>query len=343
MNQYDQNRLTECPEIEPFFYDISPEQAAAGYHATSHSPERAGSLVRHDYAISLLQDRKTALDALNRAIRNGAELSGDPEQLVDAWFPSHRAGLRSRYMAYISAHSNVASSFICGPANFPVARNQKRIDSADRRHDEIGEFRHKSLKRFLKSALPYGDGTSVQTNDPNAVKKLDTKQVQLEATRDMMKAANKAFRKFYKKTDRPEPGTDKYQACIAALVDCGLSELQAKKAIEPNFMGHCVPFESYQLTNINAQIKRLASRAEEVEQTQSAQIDDKFPNGETAYISEDGKIVIEFGYKPDEDTRAKLKSKAFKWSRSRVAWVRKATANALADYSSIIKPMLETE
>jgi len=97
------------------------------------------------------------------------------------------------------------------------------------------------------------------------------------------------------------------------------------------------------LTNNNANIKRLQGRIKQLEKARSIEIDDHFPKGEHAYISDDDKIVIEFGYKPDEATRKILKSNAFKWSSYRTAWVRKLTGNAAGSYNRYVKPILEAK
>lgn len=335
MNIYDKNRLEESPEIKPYFHDISPDIAAQAYHATSHFPERAGSLIRSDYAKMLLDDKKSVINSVNQAKLKGADIDSAYIIRIESWFIEHRKGLKAKFITYLHSHANVASSFICGPANFPVARNQKRSQWADNHYAAIGEFRKLSKKRILKQLLPFGDGSAIKTNDPKAVKKIDSKVEALEKQRDFMKLCNKTYRKFYKKGQKPEAGTDKYNDCVNALAEIGL-----KTDLTPDYMGESIPFRTWELSNLGANIRRLSKRANEVEQTQSTEINDTFPNGETAIISDDGKIVIEFGYKPDEDTRAVLKRHAFKWSRVRVAWVRKVTANALADYSRSIKPML---
>lgn len=339
---YENNRLEAHPEIAPYFNDINKETAARAYHGTSHSPERAGSIIRSDYALMLLEDKQSVVKSIERAMKHGATVPDDHTSSVDSWFESHRAGLKAKFLAYLSSHANVMSSFITGPANFPVSRMQKRSGWADTHYENIGKFRHTSKKQLLKALLPYGDGTAIRTDDPDAVVKIQSKLEQLEARRDTMKAANKAFRKYYKKGVVPAADDGVYDKCIAALVDIGLKDGTARLAIKPDFMGDCTPFTTYQLTNLGAEIRRQKERETEVGKTQSIEINDKFDNGIEVSISDDGKIIIEFGFKPDDETRAKLKSRAFKWSRNRVAWVRKLTLNAASAYNREIKPVLES-
>lgn len=338
-NMYDKRRLEESPEIAPFFDDIDAATASRAYYNTSHFPERAGSIIRSDYAKTLIQDKAQVLKDIEHAEKCGATVDPNYMEMVETWFQEHREGVKAKFIAYLHSHSNVASAFICGPANFPTARNQKRSQWADNHYENIGKYRHTSKRRILASILPYGDGSAIKTNDPDAVSKVENKISKLEAQRDRMKEINKTVRKFYKRSDKPEPGSETYKACIEALAALGISEQNAAELIKPDWRG-CVPFASYSLTNLGAEIRRLKQRAQEVEQVKAVEINDEFPNGETATISDDGKIVIDFGYKPEEDVRTALKRRAFKWSRVRVAWVRKATANAIADYYRHIKPLL---
>lgn len=342
MNQehYDNNRLEECPEIAPYFYDISSGTAARAYYNTSQFPERAGSIIRADYAKDMLNDLATVKKIVRRAQAYRATVAENVDELIAAWHDEHRAGLKSHYESYLHSHSNCASSFVCGPANFPVARMQKRMKWADQHYENIGAFRKKSKKRILRQVLPYGDGTAIRTDDPTAGDKVAGKIGDLERQREQMKAINKAYRKYYKRGQQPEEGDDKIGDCLAAMMAEGIDEPTAHELIRPNFMGDCTPFVGYQLTNLGAEIRRLKERAKDVEKVQAMEIDDTFPNGEKAYLSDDGKIVIEFGYKPEEEVRKVLKSHAFKWSRYRKAWVRKLTANAAAAYDYYIKPLL---
>lgn len=344
MNAYDRYetaRIEANPGIKAFFWDISRQTAENAYRNTSHFPERASAIIRADYAIDLLNDKEEILNTTGAAKKRGATVDENFMDIIETWFREHRAGVKQKYEAYLYSHASVASAFICGPSNFPTARNQKRSGWADSHYENIGKFRHSSKKRILKLILPYGDGHEIKTDDPDATNKIENKIQRLEDTRDNMKAVNKTVRKYYNKTDAPNPEDGKYQVCIEALEKLGYSNARAALLIKPDYMGYCVPFHSYQLTNIGAEIRRLKQREQEVSQTKSLEINDQFPNGETASISDDGKIIIEFGYKPDENIRTKLKSHAFKWSRARMAWVRKLTANAAADYYRHIKPQLQ--
>jgi len=164
----------------------------------------------------------------------------------------------------------------------------------------------------------------IQSDDPEAGDKLQNKIDAAVKNQENMKAVNKAIR----------ANNDQ------ALADLGYDEAQIIELKKPDFCGR-VGFPSYMLQNNNANIKRMKDRIKSVEATRKIEIDDQFSNGVTVSISDDDKIVIDFGFKPDEATRSILKSNAFKWSRYRSAWVRKLTANAAGAYDYHIKPILE--
>ena len=78
------------------------------------------------------------------------------------------------------------------------------------------------------------------------------------------------------------------------------------------------PFESYQLTNNNAEIRRVKARIEELskraEQTFSGW---EFDGGHVEMNLEDNRLQVFFDGKPDADTRTELKSSGFRWASQR--------------------------
>ena len=173
----------------------------------------------------------------------------------------------------------------------------------------------------------------IQSDDPDAADKLQAKIDKAVKNQDIYKAVNKIVKS--KKLSDDEK-VDKM------VNDLGYKEESARTILEPDHCGR-IGFPAYMLTNNNANIKRLQGRIKQLEKARSIEIDDHFPKGEHAYISDDDKIVIEFGYKPDEATRTILKSNAFKWSSYRTAWVRKLTGNAAGSYNRYVKPILEAK
>ncbi len=147
---------------------------------------------------------------------------------------------------------------------------------------------------------------AVSSDDPDAVVKLREKVAKLKERQELMKAANKLVRK-------------KDVAGLAALV----GEKAAGGLMSPDFAGR-LGFPSYELTNNNANIRRIEQRIGELEQSAETEPAEDI-KGDGWMLHEDteeNRVMFEFDGKPPADTRAMLKSHGFKWSPSRVAWVR---------------------
>lgn len=162
MDNYVKNLENEIknnnPQASEYLHDISQSIAERSFMSTSFSPEKRGVNVRLEYAESLLVDKIKVLDEISKASKRGADLRQDYDVMVDEWFKSHRERLRDYYQAWLHSHARVASSFIVGPANFPVERNQKLSSYADAKLSAIDEFRKKSIKNILKFRLIMDSG-----------------------------------------------------------------------------------------------------------------------------------------------------------------------------------------
>lgn len=338
----EQDLIKKNPELSEYVNDISQSVAERAFYNTSFSPEKRGVYVRFEYAENLLIDKTNLLNEIIKASKRGADVRQGYDVMVDEWFKSHREKLCNHYHSWLHSHSRVASSFITGPANFPVARNQKLSGYADAKYSAIDEFRQKSIKNILNFVLPDGDGFSIQTNDPNACDKIEKKIKEMEAAREMMKEANKVIRKYFKKgcsEIEPEKLAEFKELMKSKF---NLQESSILKLIEPTYTGKILGFARFELQNLGANIKRYEKRLDEIKHTKQVTLDQTFDNGISVSISDDQKICIHFGFKPDDETRDLLKKNAFKFSRNRSnAWVRKLTVNAEYSYRKLIKPKLE--
>lgn len=334
--------IQSLPEASTFLNDIRQEIAERAFMNTSFSPEKRGVNVRAEYVEALLEDKIKVLDEISKSSQRGAEVRQDFVVMVDEWFKSHRKKLCDCYNSWLHSHAKVASSFIVGPANFPVARNQKLSNYADAKLIAIDEFRKKSINNILKFVLPYGDGSSIQIDDPNACDKIDNKIEKLEAQREEMKAINKLIRKYFK-NGCPDISPENLAEFKNLLhTEFNLNETQIADLLKPNYYGKIIGFKRWELQNLGANINRYKKRIREVEKTNSKTIDDEFENGIKVTLSDDQKICIHFGFKPREEIRTLLKENAFKFSRNRNnAWVRKFTLNAAFNYEHFIKPKLK--
>lgn len=168
----------------------------------------------------------------------------------------------------------------------------------------------------------------ISADDPAAIEKLQKKLDGLERSQLIMKEVNAYYRKH-----------GKLDGC-ALLSPDQIEKLKASMA--SSWRSDPRPFESYQLTNNNAEIRRVKARIEQLsKQAQQEFSGWEFDGGRVEMNREDNRLQVFFDGKPDADTRAELKSSGFRWAPSVGAWQRQLTDNAIraADRLECIKPL----
>jgi len=91
----EKEQLTRHPEIAPYFYDLNTETVSRAFYNTSHRPESMGASTRAGYALELIFDKNSVLEAVERAITQQVELNGDYDSIYEVWFKAHRASCAS--------------------------------------------------------------------------------------------------------------------------------------------------------------------------------------------------------------------------------------------------------
>lgn len=186
-------------------------------------------------------------------------------------------------------------------------------------------------EHYARKAERVGSG-GISSDDPQALDKLRAKLAGLQNAQQCMKHANKLIR-----THR---GSDDEK--VESLVALGwLTNAQARKLLEKDFAGR-IGFADYQLTNNNANMKRIAARIKELE---SAQAREDKEEASDSYIyredTQENRVMFLFDGKPDEKTRETLKRNGFKWSPTRVAWVRNLNTEGLY-HAKVVRGVLDT-
>ncbi|MEM8500901.1 MAG: DUF3560 domain-containing protein [Pseudomonadota bacterium] len=178
---------------------------------------------------------------------------------------------------------------------------------------------------YQQKASSVGDA-GIASNDPDAIEKLTRKLAGLVESQETMKAVNKIARQKNLSSD------DK----VAEIVNANLLSKTQAIAILKSDSVRGIGFASYSLSNNNAEIRRTRRRIAQLQRLrQSTPI--QFENDDFSMGIDNGRVCVEFsGGKPSESVRALLKRSAFKWSRYQGAWVRKATANAVADAERLL-------
>ncbi|HCR3950012.1 TPA: hypothetical protein ON752_002934, partial [Enterococcus faecium] len=102
------------------------------------------------------------------------------------------------------------------------------------------------------------------------------------------------------------------------------------------------PFQSWQLSNNNAEIRRLKGRIEELtRQKEAAYVGWEFDGGTVEINRVANRLQIFFEGKPDAAVRDELKSNGFRWSPKAGAWQRQLndTTIRVADRIKCIQPL----
>jgi len=171
-------------QLPDFEQDIPLQVAMDAHRGTSFLPEKRAEQERADYAQTLIQDR-ASLDALADTPEKSAALVGE--------FARYREGYKARTLAYLSARARCMSAMITGPANFPITRNSKKSDAADKRLHELLEYREHALDAIRKTLQP--ELRPIMSGDMDAIERLKSKIAEEEVRREAIKARNLACRK----------------------------------------------------------------------------------------------------------------------------------------------------
>lgn len=236
----------------------------------------------------------------------------------------HEAAADSRYASYrgITDRIPLGQPIIVGHHSERGHRADiKRMDN----HIRAMSRHLDAAKHFKARAETAKSSHIIQADDPDAIDKINERIKDLEHTRDEMKRINKEF----KRTGSIDTIT----------MDDNLRRI-ATQYMSSSYRPDSNPFPSYQITSYTTRIREAKRRAERL--TQAADFEGWSHQGFEC-SQEDGYIVLRCPYKPNEETRRRLKRHPFslKWSGRLKAWVRKNTG--LGDwFSSELRRTIET-
>ena len=192
------------------------------------------------------------------------------------------------------------------------------------RHRRTIERAHNAMRRGIEAdkkagALEARANTTphaISSDDPGAMDKLWAKVAKLKERQDYMRRINSAHRAWMK-----SPHSVKTVALLDALEPAAVVRL---KNYAPAYSWEPHPYAPFELSNNNANIRRIEQRISEIEQAADTEpVEDIEGDGWTLREDVDeNRVMFEFDGKPPAETRQVLKGHGFKWSPSRVAWVR---------------------
>ena len=173
----------------------------------------------------------------------------------------------------------------------------------------------KQIQDLLDKIRGVGTG-GISSDDEHAIEKLEAKLKSLIEYQQLMKDVNAHYRK-HGNLDEFNGLTEQEKAKLMA-------NMQSSWHVDKSS-----PFMSYQLTNNNAEIKRIQQRIADLKKREVQEYPEwEFTGGHVKINKGANRIQIFFDGKPAEDVITQLKSSAFKWSPKAGAWQRQLTDNA---------------
>lgn len=276
--------------------DIPYSTALAAHTGTSFYPEKRAQQEIDSYVGSILVVARSFL-----------EHAKTEEEQAFLWEELERYAQRhlGYRLAWLQSRHGLVSNLTAGYSNFPVSRMKKKNRTIDRRFSEMMEHQEKAQGSIRKKLARHRQQKKIDA----AGGMINFTQVELQEAieyQEMMKKANRIIRG--KKLSLDEK--------LSQLLELGIKESIARKLFEPDFAGR-IGFADYQLTNNNARIRRLRAKVnEETAKENRTTSEIQYEGLKLIHNADVDRIQLVFDGKPDEDTRALLKSNGFRWAPS---------------------------
>ena len=298
-------QTAEAPAVR--YYEINEETARNAHYCVHMSDYRPGSATNGyraavDKAAALVEARK-------------AKVSPYYHDKLDALLDRYARRLAQWTNDYNRNQASYPSQFISGAGGYNMRKHEKQMSREETLWNEYDE-----IKAILNKIEAVGTG-AVDLADPHAREMLTDQLQKLQAQLDRNKAMNAYYRKH--KSFVGFPGLT---AEAAAKLTASFADTKERCPWVKS------PVPDYELTSLRGKIKRVQARLDELdkrtEQAEHPPESTKFSGGEIVRNLEADRLQILFDEKPDEETRAALKSNGFRWSPRYSAWQRQLTPNA---------------
>lgn len=210
------------------------------------------------------------------------------------------------------------SVLICGAGNFPTRKKKKQIAAWDKNMENWRKADH--YLDMLKRAHTL----AVKSDDPEVLDFLRAKLAGLEEAHALMVSANAYYRK-----NKTLEGFEGIPAdTMAWITRPGVYLPGGRNGDGSPLAFYGKPFPTYELTNSNANIKRVKQRIETLEAVKASKSIEEEHDGYTyREDAEAMRVQLRFDSKPDDETRALLKRNGFRWAPSQGVWQRQLNDN----------------
>lgn len=210
------------------------------------------------------------------------------------------------------------SVLICGAGNFPTRKKEKQIAAWDKNMENFRKADH--YLDMLKRAHTL----AVKSDDPEVLDFLRAKLAGLEEAHTLMVSANAYYRK-----NKTLEGFEGIPAdTMAWITRPGVYLPGGRNGDGSPLAFYGKPFPTYELTNSNANIKRVKQRIETLEAVKASKPIEEEHDGYTYRENAEAmRVQFHFDGKPDDETRALLKRNGFRWAPSQGVWQRQLNDN----------------
>lgn len=210
------------------------------------------------------------------------------------------------------------SVLICGAGNFPTRKKEKQIAAWDKNMENFRKADH--YLDMLKRAHTL----AVKSDDPEVLDFLRAKLAGLEEAHTLMVSANAYYRK-----NKTLKGFEGIPAdTMAWITRPGVYLPGGRNGDGSPLAFYGKPFPTYELTNSNANIKRVKQRIETLEAVKASKpIEEEHDGYSYREDAEAMRVQFQFDGKPDDETRALLKRNGFRWAPSLGVWQRQLNDN----------------
>ena len=313
-----QQETPEQPAKEPaasdYYYSINEGAARRAKEMNSFSdypPGSATAKYRHyvDKAFALAQEQKKRVDPMYH-------------EKIDSLLDTYARKLAVNMNHGYEIDARVPSIMIAGGSNFPVRQKEKQNAARD---SNMQEWQY--IQGLLDKIRSTGMG-GIRQDDPQAIPKLQKKLDGLEKAQKTMKAVNAYYRKHGTLDGCPHLSPENIENLKADMASGWHYE---KK-----------PFQSWELSNNNAEIRRVRQRIESLTRaSEVAYVGWEFDGGHVEANRDQGRLQVFFDGKPEADARQQLKENGFRWAPSVGAWQRLLNDNAYraSDRIACIQPL----
>lgn len=299
----------------------------------------------------LAADAKRTVDAYDKEFAEKPEWTKEQKEFAAKRRDEYVGLVEEAYNDQIRRRADNPSWAVTGRSGYDFKRHEKKMNAemnAQQKYSEkMNNFRE-NTRKGLERLTPedqqiarwrqgkWKHGETVSPDDPLAQKKLQAKLDYLNESQTNMKAANAYYRKH-----GSMKGFTGYSEKTNANIDAAMEDMKNRGYRQSK------PFESFQLSNNNAQIKATQQRLQQMERQKERANSGggnggfNFSGGKVVNNAGNNRLQIVFDEKPSAEIRAQLKANGFRWSPREGAWQRQSTPNAEAAAKRILGDSLE--